>query len=260
MQNVLIGVDHDSWPAQVLFRDLEGTKLVSSRHAALLAGLPPGVARGLAYDTKRGWDRVAYCLLVNHLAEVAAAIADRSPAAAACERELWRQARHVLTEAAAEHGWPPGLRAVLARVIAPERVVELARKLGPDGVPAYVYDLTALDAHAAAIRAALPRGVQFYYAVKANPDAAVLRTLARHTDGFEISSGGELAHTAAAAPGRPLAFGGPGKTPAELAAALEPTAAPGGGTTRFMWRARTSSPCWTRRPGRPAAGRTCCSA
>jgi diaminopimelate decarboxylase len=105
-------------------------------------------------------------------------------------------------------------------VIAPERVTELARKLGPDGVPAYVYDLTALDEHAAAIRAALPRAVQFYYAVKANPDAAVLRTLARHADGFEVSSGGELAHTAAAAPGRPLAFGGPGKTPAELAAAL----------------------------------------
>ena len=65
-------------------------------------------------------------------------------------------------------------------MIAPERVVELARKLGPDGVPAYVYDLTALDAHAAAIRAALPRCVQFYYAVKANPEAGVLRTLARH--------------------------------------------------------------------------------
>ena len=57
--------------------------------------------------------------------------------------------------------------------------------------------------------------------------------LARHADGFEVSSGGELAHTAAAAPGRPLAFGGPGKTPAELAAALELAAAPGGGTTRF---------------------------
>ena len=118
-------------------------------------------------------------------------------------------------------------------MIAPERVVELARKLGPDGVPAYVYDLTALDAHAAAIRAALPRGVQFYYAVKANPDAAVLRMLARHADGFEVSSGGELAHTAAAAPGRPLAFGGPGKTPAELATALELAEAPRGGTTRF---------------------------
>jgi siderophore synthetase component len=61
-------VDDDAWPAQVLFRDLEGTKLVSSRHAALLSGLPAGVARGLAYDARRGWDRVAYCLLVNHLA------------------------------------------------------------------------------------------------------------------------------------------------------------------------------------------------
>ena len=126
-------------------------------------------------------------------------------------------------------------------------------------MPAYVYDLTALDAHAAAIRAALPRGVQFYYAVKANPDAAVLRTLARHADGFEVSSGGELAHTAAAAPGRPLAFGGPGKTPAELAAALELAAARAAGRPGSTWRARTSSPCWTRRPGQPAAGRTCCS-
>ena len=124
-------------------------------------------------------------------------------------------------------------------MIAPERVVELACKLGPDGVPAYVYDLSALDAHAAAIRAALPRTVQFYYAVKANPDPAVLRTLARHADGFEVSSGGELAHTAAAAPGLPLAFGGPGKTPAELAAALELagalelTGAPGRAASRF---------------------------
>jgi len=60
----------------------------------------------------------------------------------------------------------------------------------------------------------------------------VLRTLARHADGFEVSSGGELAHTAAAAPGRPLAFGGPGKTPAEMAAALE-LASPAAGTSRF---------------------------
>ncbi len=121
MQNVLVGVDDVGWPTQVLFRDLEGTKLVSSRHAMLLAGLPAGVARGLAYDARRGWDRVAYCLLVNHLAEIAAAIADRSPAAAACERELWRQARHVLTEAAAEHAWPPELRAVLAGVPLPAK-------------------------------------------------------------------------------------------------------------------------------------------
>jgi siderophore synthetase component len=119
LQNVLVGVDGDGRPVQAVFRDLEGTKLVSSRHGALLAGLPPGIARGLAYDARRGWDRVAYCLLVNHLAEVAAAIADRCAPAAECERELWRQARQVLTEAAAEHGWPPELRAVLAGVPLP---------------------------------------------------------------------------------------------------------------------------------------------
>jgi siderophore synthetase component len=119
LQNVVVGVDGDGQPVQAVFRDLEGTKLVSSRHGTLLDGLPPGIARGLAYDVRRGWDRVAYCLLVNHLAEVAAAIADRCAPAVAYERELWRQARQVLTEAAAEHGWPPELRAVLAGVPLP---------------------------------------------------------------------------------------------------------------------------------------------
>jgi siderophore synthetase component len=119
LQNVLVGVDGDGRPVQAVFRDLEGTKLVAARHGALLGRLPPGVARGLAYDTRRGWDRVAYCLLVNHLAEMAAAIADRCGPGADCERELWRQARQVLTEAAAEHGWPPELRAVLAGVPLP---------------------------------------------------------------------------------------------------------------------------------------------
>jgi diaminopimelate decarboxylase len=105
-------------------------------------------------------------------------------------------------------------------VAVPQRVLEVARRLGAD-LPAYVYDLGALDAHAAAIRAALPREVEFYYAVKANPDAAMLRTIARHADGFEVSSAGELRHMAASVPGRALAFGGPGKTAAELAAALQ---------------------------------------
>jgi siderophore synthetase component len=121
LQNVLVGVDDDGWPVQAIFRDLEGTKLVASRHQALLAGLAPGIARGLAYDDGRGWDRVAYCLLVNHLSEVAAAIADRLAAEASFERELWRQARHVLTEVAGEHAWPPQLRAVLAGVPLPAK-------------------------------------------------------------------------------------------------------------------------------------------
>lgn len=111
----------------------------------------------------------------------------------------------------------------------PQHVQELVLGLAADdhGLPAYVYDLGSLGTHAAAIRSALPAGVQFYYAIKANPDPAVLRTLVPHTDGFEVSSGGEITHAAAAVPGVALAFGGPGKTAAELTAGI------GAGVSRF---------------------------
>lgn len=108
----------------------------------------------------------------------------------------------------------------------PEPVRDLALRLAreplsPDsGLPAYIYDLGSLDAHAARIRAALPREVEFYYAVKANPDPAVLRTVARHADGLEVSSSGELGQVAGEAGGKRRAFGGPGKSVTELAAAV----------------------------------------
>jgi siderophore synthetase component len=136
LQNVLAGVDVSGWPVRMIFRDLEGVKLVTDRHEALLAGLPGGIARGLGYDAGRGWERVAYCLFVNHLAEVAAAIADRAGFArgAECfertlgferalgfERTLWRAARDELTVIAKEHGWPPQLRALLAGVPLPAK-------------------------------------------------------------------------------------------------------------------------------------------
>jgi diaminopimelate decarboxylase len=107
----------------------------------------------------------------------------------------------------------------------PVRVRELALRLArEDALPGYVYDLGALDAHTARIRAALPPGVELYYAVKANPDPAVLRIVAGHADGLEVSSGGELRHVARVTPGRPLAFGGPGKSEAELAQAVRAAA------------------------------------
>ncbi|RNG22569.1 type III PLP-dependent enzyme [Streptomyces sp. NEAU-LD23] len=97
----------------------------------------------------------------------------------------------------------------------------LAEALTGDGLPAYVYDLTALDAHAREIRDALPPHVELYYAAKANPEPPVLRALAPHVTGYEVASGGELAHVREAVPERPLAFGGPGKTETELRRALE---------------------------------------
>lgn len=98
-------------------------------------------------------------------------------------------------------------------------VLDLLATLAPEELPAYVYDLAALRIHAAAVRAALPASVELYYAAKANPEPPVLTALAPYVDGYEVSSGGELAHVAGAVPGRRLAFGAPGKTPGELAAA-----------------------------------------
>jgi diaminopimelate decarboxylase len=98
----------------------------------------------------------------------------------------------------------------------PETVREQALSAAP---PAYVYDLAGLRAHVAAIRDAVP--AQLFYAAKANPDARVLATLAPYVDGVEVSSGGELVHVHAVLPEARLAFGGPGKTEAELDAATE---------------------------------------
>ncbi|MEU5789568.1 alanine racemase [Micromonospora purpureochromogenes] len=87
--------------------------------------------------------------------------------------------------------------------------------------PVYVHDLDGLAAHVRSVRAALPGRVELLYAVKANPDPGVLRTLAAVVDGFETASRGELRRMAEVLPGRvPSAYAGPGKTDEDLAAAL----------------------------------------
>lgn len=111
LQNVVIGVDAEGHPHQVLFRDLEGTKLLPERHPDALAALPTEVACSLTYGRERGWDRVVYCLLVNHLAEMLAALADLHPP---LEPVLWSAVRQVLRECGAAHGDPPALRALIA--------------------------------------------------------------------------------------------------------------------------------------------------
>src|SRR5690606_8581190 len=63
------------------------------------------------------------------------------------------------------------------------------------------------------------------YAVKANGHPDVLAALAGEVDGFEVASGGELALARIARAGvgsaNQIAFGGPAKTDAELAGAVE---------------------------------------
>ncbi|MFF3665320.1 IucA/IucC family protein [Microtetraspora malaysiensis] len=110
LQNVLVGIDDRDLPVEAIFRDMEGTKLVRDRHD--LSGLPPAVATALTYDAERGWNRVVYCLMVNHLAEVAASVAEH--AGQVILPELWSAARDVLAAYAEERGAPPPLAELLA--------------------------------------------------------------------------------------------------------------------------------------------------
>lgn len=124
LQNVLVCVDADGMPAQVLFRDLEGTKLVPEHHADTLAALPAEVAGPMTYDAQRGWDRVVYCLLINHVAEMLAALADLHPQT---EAALWGEVRATIQTYADEHGCPPRLSALLAGVPLPAKANLLTR-------------------------------------------------------------------------------------------------------------------------------------
>ncbi|SDC82460.1 diaminopimelate decarboxylase [Sphingomonas sp. YR710] len=95
---------------------------------------------------------------------------------------------------------------------------ERARSTGP--ICAYLYDLGALTEHVRATRAALPANCEMFYAIKANAEVPILGALAPIVDGFEASSGGELAWLNEHAPGKPMIFSGPGKLDDEIRQAL----------------------------------------
>ncbi len=90
------------------------------------------------------------------------------------------------------------------------------------GTPAYVYDLDVVTRQVEELRTALPERFDLAYAVKANPNLAVLRHLAAMGLGADVASGGELRHAVRAGfePMR-VVMTGPGKRDEELAAALE---------------------------------------
>ncbi|WP_149263520.1 IucA/IucC family siderophore biosynthesis protein [Actinomadura sp. K4S16] len=112
LQNVLVCVDDDGMPVHAVFRDMEGTKLTSGQWD--LSHLPSRVAEALTYAPDQGWNRVVYCLLVNHLTEIAAAVADLHPS---LDETLWRTARKHF----ADHDRHPQVRALLAGVPLPAK-------------------------------------------------------------------------------------------------------------------------------------------
>ncbi len=96
---------------------------------------------------------------------------------------------------------------------------ELIEQAG--GTPLFVYDSSIVGAQVARFRGAMPDGLALHYAVKANPYRPLLRFLARHVDGFDIASAGELQMLQdAETGGLPISFAGPGKRDSEIEAAI----------------------------------------
>ena len=89
------------------------------------------------------------------------------------------------------------------------------------GTPLFVYDSNIAGGRVARFRAAMPDGLALHYAVKANPYEPLLRFLARHVDGFDVASAGELQMLRdAEIGGLPTSFAGPGKRDEEIEAAI----------------------------------------
>jgi diaminopimelate decarboxylase len=89
----------------------------------------------------------------------------------------------------------------------------------PAATPAFVYDFDVVRKKVAQLRAALPEGVGIHYAMKANPLLEMVSAIVPLVDGIDIASGGELA-VATVAGARQISFAGPGKSDAELKAAI----------------------------------------
>ncbi|WP_448501602.1 diaminopimelate decarboxylase [Sphingomonas sp.] len=92
------------------------------------------------------------------------------------------------------------------------------------GTPVYLYSRATLERHARVFADALadvsPRHIAF--AVKANPNIAVLRVLAQAGYGADVVSGGEMARALAAGMAAgDIVFSGVGKTEAELRQGLD---------------------------------------
>jgi len=105
--------------------------------------------------------------------------------------------------------------------------VPLSRLAEAVGTPAYVYSSATLERHFAVFRDAFAAHPELgapliAYALKANSNVAVVRTLARLGAGADTVSEGEIRRAlAAGVPPERIVFSGVGKTAAELAFALD---------------------------------------
>ena len=90
------------------------------------------------------------------------------------------------------------------------------------GTPFFLYDADEINARIHAIKLAFSGMVKVFYAVKANPNVALLRAVSATADGLDISSAGELEQARLAGfDAAKLSFAGPAKTSAELQESIQ---------------------------------------
>ena len=99
-------------------------------------------------------------------------------------------------------------------------VRQLAERAGQ--TPYFAYDRSVIAERIQQLRDALPGDIQLHYAIKANPMPELVHYMANLVDGFDVASAGELrlAQTTSMSQDN-ISFAGPGKTDAELHAAIE---------------------------------------
>lgn len=102
LQNVLIGIK-DGLPCHIFIRDFEGVKLIPEQQDHRLVDLPERVRQGLSYSAEQGWNRIAYCLLVNNFCE---AIHQFDALLPGLESELWGIVRDSLNDYLDRYGKP----------------------------------------------------------------------------------------------------------------------------------------------------------
>jgi diaminopimelate decarboxylase len=100
--------------------------------------------------------------------------------------------------------------------------VDLTHLADAVGTPFYCYSTATLERHFRVFSEAVPKGTLVAFAMKANGNLAVLKTLAKLGAGADVVSGGELKKALAAGiPANRIVFSGVGKTTREMRLGLE---------------------------------------
>ncbi|GAA0811712.1 pyridoxal-dependent decarboxylase, exosortase A system-associated [Colwellia asteriadis] len=87
--------------------------------------------------------------------------------------------------------------------------------------PYYAYDKQIITEKVASLKAALPSDITLHYAIKANPYQPIVNLLAQQVSGFDVASKKEmLLALQTGMPANNISFAGPGKTIADISAAI----------------------------------------